>query len=640
VKRLNVLHLEDNILDGELVSSSLADAGLTCDVLRVATETEFRGALKERKFNLIISDYSMPGFDGKSALNIARVDAPDTPFIFVSGTIGEEAAVESLLAGATDYVLKHKFARLIPAVQRALREADDRKERQLSEEALRVSEERYRQLFLSNPHPMWVYDFETMRFLAVNDAAVAKYGYSEDEFLRMTVAEIRPPDDVIRLVDRIANTPKSAENLSEWRHKTKDGRLLDVEIASNAIDFEGRPARLVLATDITEKKKIQTQLLRSQRMDTIGTLAGGIAHDLNNVLAPILMAVQVLKDRHKEETSQALLDTLEQSAKRGAGIVRQVLTFARGVDGQHVPLQPKHLLANMEKMVEQTFPKSVRLQNEIQKDLWLISGDPTQLDQVLLNLCVNARDAMPTGGIMKFKAENTLLDENYSRLNIDAKPGRYVVIEVSDTGHGIPRHIIDKIFEPFFTTKEVGSGTGLGLSTVMAIVKSHRGFVHVYSETEKGASFRIYLPALNSSDVSVPALSLSAGQSGNGELILVVDDEAAVRDIAQVTLQTYGYRAVIAKNGAEAVAVYAEHKDEIRAVLLDMMMPIMDGPATVHALTALNPAVRVIAASGLLETAQNAAVKTAAGSAIRAVLAKPYTAEKLLTTLHQVLTAV
>ena len=389
---------------------------------------------------------------------------PEIPFIFVSGTIGESAAIDSLLGGATDYVLKHRFSRLVPAIQRASREAAERRERRLSEERLRASEARYRQLFESNPHAMWVYDISTLQFLAVNDSAIERYGYSREEFLKMTVVDIHPDDNAGAVSEYLATDNPKFRRPGAWRHKKKDGTIIDVEINSHELLFSGRMARLVSADDVTERKQAEAQLLRAQRMDSIGTLAAGIAHDLNNVLAPILMSVQLLKERYRDESSQRLLKTLEGSATRGASIVRQVLTFARGVQGEFVPLQPKHLLTGMEQMLNQTFPKSIRIETEYPRGLWTITGDPTQLDQVLLNLCVNARDAMPDGGVLKICAENIVLDERYARLNLDARPGSYVVLEVSDTGEGIPATVIDKIFEPFFTTKEVGKGTGLGLS--------------------------------------------------------------------------------------------------------------------------------------------------------------------------------
>ncbi len=362
MQALQILHLEDDPLDAELIVNTLVDAGIECEVIRVDTEADFRAALGQRRFDMIISDFSMPGFNGRSALNIAQRTFPDIPFIFVSGTIGEDAAIDSLLGGATDYVLKHRFSRLVPAIQRARREAQERRDRRQSEEKLQASEMRYRQLFESNPHAMWVYDMETLRLLAVNDSAIERYGYSREEFLQMTIKDIHHGD--------APGSEYTAKDNPRFRNpvhgvtKKKDGTVIDVEIGSHELPFGGRMARLLSADDVTERKQIEGQLFRAQRMDSIGTLAAGIAHDLNNVLAPILMAVQLLKERHQDDSSQRMLKTLETSAVRGASIVRQVLTFARGVQGEYVPLQPRHLLSGMEQMLNQTFPKSIRVETE------------------------------------------------------------------------------------------------------------------------------------------------------------------------------------------------------------------------------------------------------------------------------------
>jgi two-component system, cell cycle sensor histidine kinase and response regulator CckA len=505
--------------------------------------------------------------------------------------------------------------------------------------ALRESEARYRQLFESNPHPMWVYDIGNLRFLAVNDAAVQQYGYTREQFLAMTIRDIRPPQDQKALDENLARAPEALEQSSSWRHLKKDGSVIEVDVTSHDIVFDGKPGRLVLANNITERNKIEAQLLRAQRMESIGTLAGGIAHDLNNVLAPIMMGMELLRENVQTNSALSLIDAMETSAKRGAGIVRQVLTFARGIEGDRIPIQPKHLIMNIARLIGQTFPKSISLQTDMPRDLWTVVGDATQLDQVLLNLCVNARDAMPDGGRLSINAKNEILDEHYTRLNLEAKAGPYVIIEVTDTGQGIAPGHLEKIFEPFFTTKEIGKGTGLGLSTARAIARSHGGFLTVYSDIGKGTSFKLYLPAKQSA-VTVQARS-SAGNLplGRGELILVVDDEAAVRDISRFTLESHNYRVITASDGAQALGFYAEHKDSARVVLLDMMMPIMDGHATIRALESLNPTVKIIAASGLMNKQAQIGHSAEMSAAVKAVLGKPFTAETLLNTLHRVLNA-
>lgn len=389
----------------------------------------------------------------------------------------------------------------------------------------------------------------------------------------------------------------------------------------------------VIMRDITDKKRIEEQFLRAQRMESIGSLASGIAHDLNNILSPILMSITMLMARATDAITLDILSNIDTSAKRGAEIVRQVLSFARGMDGQRMVIHPQNVISDVETFIRDTFPKNITLSVTIPADIGTVMGDPTQLHQLLLNLCVNARDAMQNGGKLAISAENMVLDEHSSAINIDAKPGPYVAINVTDTGSGIPRSVIDKIFDPFFTTKEFGKGTGLGLSTVAAVAKSHGGFVHVYSEPGKGSAFKVFLPATRSAapQKAVKAESLPRGK---GEKILVVDDEDAILSITAQTLQAFGYETLTAANGAEAIALYAQHAPEIAAVLTDMMMPIMDGPATIVALRRINPAVKVIAASGL-ETRDNSA--TIAGTEISHFLKKPYTAETLLETLRQLL---
>jgi PAS domain S-box-containing protein len=390
----------------------------------------------------------------------------------------------------------------------------------------------------------------------------------------------------------------------------------------------------VIMRDITEKRRIEEQFMRAQRMESIGSLASGIAHDLNNILSPILMSITMLKARTTDAVTLNILSTIDTSAKRGAEIVRQVLSFARGMDGQRIGINLRNTANDVEVFVRDTFPKNISLKVSVPGDVWTVLGDPTQLHQLLLNLCVNARDAMVQGGQLTLAAENTVIDDHAAALNIEAKAGPYVVFSVTDTGVGIPRGVIDKIFDPFFTTKDFGKGTGLGLSTVAAIAKSHGGFVHVYSEIGKGTTFKVYLPAVQSAATAAASEKSAGIPRGNGEKILVVDDEAEILAITAQTLQAFGYEVITAADGAEAIALYAQHRDEIAAVLTDMMMPVMDGASTIRALRRIHPAVKVIAASGL-ETNGNAANDS--GTDVRYFLKKPYTAESLLSMLRDIL---
>jgi len=400
-------------------------------------------------------------------------------------------------------------------------------------------------------------------------------------------------------------------------------------------DDAGKPrSLLIINTDVSEQKKIEAQFLRTQRLDSIGTIAGGIAHDLNNVLSPIMMSVEVLKGKLEDDQSKRMLAILESSARRGAEMVKQVLTFARGVEGERVLLQPRHLLRDLVKMVGETFPKTVQFRSKIAETLWPVMGDATQLHQVLVNLTVNARDAMPSGGSLTISAENYALETDIQHNGTMILPGFYVLIRVTDTGTGIPPEVLDKVFDPFFTTKEPGKGTGLGLSTVLGIVKSHGGFVQIQTEVGKGTTFQIYIPAQEGMQSQTADNEPRDLPSGNGELLLAVDDEAAVLTMTKETLEAFGYRVLTARDGAEAVATYTAHRDEIRGVLTDMLMPHMDGPATIRVLKRIDPSVRIIAASGLMDSEK---VKDATGLENIAFLMKPFTAEKLLTTVHKVL---
>ena len=387
--------------------------------------------------------------------------------------------------------------------------------------------------------------------------------------------------------------------------------------------------------DVTERKKLEHHFLRAQRMESIGTLAGGIAHDLNNILAPIVMSIDLLKGMSENPEAKGILETIDSSAKRGAEIVRQVLSFARGMEGDRIEVQPNHLVKELETIIKDTFPKDIRLQFVIPKDTWTILGDPTQVHQVLMNLCLNARDAMPHGGLLTLRVENCVLVEQYAAMDIHGKAGRCVNICVSDTGTGMPPDILDKIFEPFFTTKVLTKGTGLGLSSVMAIVKSHEGIINVYSELGKGSTFKVYLPALESSSKASTEPSGTASlPRGKGETILIVDDEAPIRTITAQTLQAYGYQVITASDGSDAVSIYAQHRDEIAVVLTDMNMPVMDGRATIRALMKLNPAIKVIAASGLNA---NGSVSKVNEANVKHFLTKPYSAETLLKTMRAIL---
>jgi two-component system, cell cycle sensor histidine kinase and response regulator CckA len=470
-----------------------------------------------------------------------------------------------------------------------------------------------------------------------NKGAEKIYGWTQAEVLGRNAIEVLfAPPHTNEPADAFRKTRDEGEWSGDFHTVSKDGKAMTVEARWILVkDATGSPTGiLVVNTDVTERRSTQLQLLRVQRLESLGILAGGIAHDLNNVLTPVLMGVDGLSGPHMSPESRRILAIIRTAAQRGASIVQQVLSFARGAAGDHADVQIRHLTREIENIVRETFPRSIDVRSSVPRDLWPVQGDPTQLHQVLMNLCVNARDAMPGGGTLSISAENVDVDENYARMNIEAKPGRYVMLKVEDSGSGMPPEVVDKIFEPFFTTKEPGKGTGLGLSTTRTIVKSHGGFVNVYSEPGKGSSFKVYVPAAPSEAASAAARDEEAIPMGEGELVLVVDDEVAVREITQQILETTGYRVTVARNGNEAIARWQERRGEIKAIITDVMMPSMDGTELVRAVRAVDSDVRIIAMSGLLGEKDGPAV-----SGIDRFLVKPFTTETLLQTLRAALTS-
>jgi PAS domain S-box-containing protein len=470
-----------------------------------------------------------------------------------------------------------------------------------------------------------------------NKGAQRLYGWTAEEALGKKANEMFYKEETPASLEARTTVMEKGEWSGELRQITKK----DVEITLDSHwtlmrDSEGKPKSIfAIQTDVSEKKRLEGQILRAQRMESIGTLAAGIAHDLNNVLTPIMMSLQLLRAEAANEESNRTLDVLEKSAKRGAELVKQVLMFARGVEGERQLITVKPLITEIERIIKETFPKNIDVEVKTSPDLAVISGDSTQLHQVIMNLCVNGRDAMPNGGRLTITADNAMVDEAYARIHMDAKIGRYVVIAVADNGIGIPADFRDKLFTPFFTTKERGKGTGLGLSTASAIVRSHGGFINWYSEIRKGSTFKVYIPAFISRTEKPEETTRLKFAQGQGELILIVDDEASICEITRTVLESNGYKVIVANDGAEAVALYSQNQSEIKVVLMDMAMPVMDGYAGIRALKRINPKVKIIAASGLTENGKLASIH----GYVNTFIAKPYTSERLLKTIEDVLSA-
>ncbi len=502
-RAIRILHLEDAPLDAELINTILRSDGLRCDIIVAPGKPEFELALSQQRFDLILCDHGLPNYDGFAALKLAREVQPATPVIMLSGLLDDYQAVESLKAGATDYILKQRLARLVPAIERALRDSRQR----------------------------------------------------------------------------------------------------------------------------SEKKQLEAALVRAQRMDSIGALAGGIAHDLNNALAPVLMSVEQLKSCPDAIGKERYLEIIAASTRRATAMVRQILRFALG-QGRIGPLEVTSLVQEMAKIIEDTFPKSISIFVEAGgQDIWKIRGDATEIHQVLLNLCVNARDAMTGGGILMISAQNVELDEA-AAAKLGTLPGPYVRLSVGDTGCGIRPEILPRIFEPFFTTKDPEKGTGLGLSTVSAIVKNHGGCIDVKTAPGEGSEFRVYLPATEPAEPGEASPPREQPLPvGNGELILVVEDEEAVRELIKTTLENFGYRVLTAQNGVQGISRFEQRKDEIKVLVTDTDMPFMDGMQVIQAIKTMKPDLPVIVASG-----SRAASKDSEKSITESIvsLGKPFSAEQLI----------
>jgi PAS domain S-box-containing protein len=755
---LNILLLEDADTDAELLRDALRREQLEFQLTHVATGDDFARALSQRSYDIILSDFRLKGFDGHRAIEEARRLSPETPFVVVSGAVGDDVIVDLLRSGATDFVPKHQLARLGAAVRRAVQVVQERTARRGAEATLAESLRFTQSIIDASPSLVYVYDRAQSRSLFVNEEA-RRLGYTAEQLQEMgpdLIARLMHPEDAARIArerDGLAGLPgnealeldfrlRNARGEWRWFHarevrfassgsehqvlgtaqdmtaaKRAEERVREqaalIEHAREAIVVTGLDHRvrlwnrgaerlygvpgseavgqdagrlfagrseaellearerviragewaglleqrgrggpwmkiqsqwtlvrdpagtpqsiLIINADVTERKQLEAELLRAQRMDSLGVLAGGIAHDLNNVLAPILMALDALKKRAADERSLRMFQLLEASAQRGADLVRQILGFARGVEGQRLFLDPVQVVREIEKMVREALPMSVDLQIEAGPDLWHVMGDPTQLHQVLLNLCVNARDAMPAGGQLRVVVQNAEVEALPGRISPGARPGPHVLFRVTDTGSGIPADVLDRIFEPFFTTKEPGRGTGLGLSTAMTIVRAHDGFMTVTSEPGLGSTFDVYVPATAFEVHPAIADRVPELPRGNGEVILVADDEVSIREIAKEALEAFGYVPVLAVNGAEAVALCTA-RPEIAAVLMDVHMPVLDGNTAIRQLHRAGHTVKVIAVSGFADHQPQA---LSSGACL--FLTKPYTAAQLMNALRTAL---
>ena len=470
-----------------------------------------------------------------------------------------------------------------------------------------------------------------------NRGAEKIYGLSVEEVLGRSIVDVLLAGNVQEL-ETIRAEFEPLEKLNHVaKRKAKDGRQLTIDARWTLVRNElGQPDYILITqTDISQQKQAEDHLLRVQRMESIGTLAGGIAHDLNNTLSPVLMGVEMLEGNETlTDEDRKWLTLIRDNSERAADLVKQVLTFARGSEGSVVPMQLRHVAKELLQVLRETLPKSILLKQQIEPDLWIMKADPTQMHQVLMNLSLNASDAMPDGGTLSISLTNEMVDDGYHRMNSEIAPGRYILVEVEDTGHGMSNETIERIFDPFFTTKEIGKGTGLGLSTVLNIVEGHGGILSVESSVGRGTKFSIFFPAIALQEPSTVSDEGQTSSDGEGRLILIVDDEADVREIIRAALEKAGYRTLEAPDGADGLGTFADHKDEIAAVITDASMPLLDGVVLSRAIRRIAPETKIIAMSGLLSSTQISQLEAAG---VDAFLTKPFTAKKLLADLTALL---
>jgi PAS domain S-box-containing protein len=463
-----------------------------------------------------------------------------------------------------------------------------------------------------------------------NQSAERLYGFSRAETIGRRIGDLTSEVHDEHVESALRTVTATGEWIGELKHLSRTGTAIVVESRWTLV--RDSTAILVVNTEITERKRIEEQFLRAQRLESIGALASGIAHDLNNVFAPLLMAAQLLQETNPEGETR-LADTIFASAARGADMVKQILTFVRGGDGVKGPIQLEHLVREIKNLLSDTLPKSIRIKTQFSTRLWPVMGEATPLHQLLMNLCVNARDAMPQGGELTITLSNVVADEVFVRTRSDARPGPYLCLSVKDTGSGMSPEVRKNIFQPFFTTKEPGKGTGLGLSTVQAIVREHDGFVELDSEPGIGTEFRVYLPACGQAAAAGSAQEAEFPR-GDGQLILVADDERAVRDIIAATLEAYGFRVIVADDGVDALSLFAVQRDKIAGVITDLSMPYLDGLACARALRKLAPAIPILMISGTgFESGEGMRIDNEETE----LLLKPFTKASLLTALHKVL---
>ncbi len=592
---LRVLILEDEAFDAELEIATLEEAGYVCQWERVETRAEFLTRLDAPNYDIILADYNLPAFDGLTALQLLLERDLNLPFVLVSGTLGEETAIESLKAGATDYVLKSHLTRLGPVVKRALREYEERRQRQQAEEEqgrllLQVQEQaqRVRQIMDTVP--------EGVIFLDNENRAVLANPLGQRDLA--TLADAKMGDTLTHMGDKRLTELLTSLSQGSWHEITVAGRIFQII----ARPIEVGPADngwVLVIRDMTHQRETERRIQQQERLAAVGQLAAGIAHDFNNIMASIVLYAQMTaRTEGLPARVQERMETINRQAQHATRLIQQILDFSRQATLKRRSLDLLLLLKEQVKLLERTLPENIKIELVYDRDEYIVDADPTRMQQVMMNLALNARDAMPNGGQLLFKVKRMAVGPGESPVLPEMEAGTWIQLSVSDTGTGIPPSVLPHIFDPFFTTKAPGEGSGLGLAQVHGIVGQHGGRVHVDTQVDKGTTFTIYLPALLANPVEVPKVQLFPSTVGKGELVLVVEDEATVRSALVESLNLLKYQVLEAANARDALMILEAHHDEIALVLSDVVMPEMGGIALFHALKQKGSSVPMVLLTG------------------------------------------
>jgi PAS domain S-box-containing protein len=628
--KLRILIVEDVPTDAELMEYELQKADLAFFSKRVETKEDYIAALSTFLPDVILSDYSLPAFDGITALQLKLEEAPDIPFIFVTGALGEELAIDLLKRGATDYVLKSRLSRLPVAVSRALREVEERRERERTHRNLRESEERHRVTLQTAMDGFLRTDMQG-QILEVNETYCGMVGYNEQELLTMNIADVEAVHAAKMVAANIKRLAELGPNRFESIHRRKDGSLFDVEVSLQYQPIAGGQA-VVFVRDFTERKKLDEQLRQTERMEAVGTLAGGIAHDFNNMLSVIRLNAEQARDDVKGRPRMNIEEIINAS-QRAADLVRQILAFSRKTEYEKSALSLTPLIKETYKLLRSTLPATIEMELETKAALDTIVGDPSQIQQVLMNLATNAYHAMrDKGGRLLIGMTNVTIGPHDKMPHAEMRPGRYVKLSVKDTGTGITQDVRTRMFEPFFTTKLKGQGTGLGLAVVYGIVKAHGGAITVDTKVGEGSTFSTFFPAIE--DVATARPQKRGAIPTGTERVLVVDDEPSVAKATSETLQLLGYRVATAVSGAEGWKMFSLAPQAFDLVITDEVMPEMTGTRLAQKMIEVRADIAIILFTAYRE---NVFSEEAKAAGIGEFLIKPCSKRELAETVRRVL---